>query len=112
MADAALFLVEIRSGMHREVTWGNLMHISFSFDVGLAWFLALSELPRLQKFRKWALEGTTWSRLKMSIHDDQKAKSSPVNHSRILAHELGGAGHDFRASCCVLELPDSFWTPG
>ena len=54
MADAALFLVEIRSGMHREVTWGNLMHISFSFDVGLAWFLALSELPRLQKFRKWS----------------------------------------------------------
>ena len=52
LADAALFLVEIRSGMHREVTWGNLMHIGFSFDVGLAWFLALSELPRLQKFRK------------------------------------------------------------
>ena len=52
LADAALFLVETRSGMRRELTWGNLMHISFSFDVGLAWFLALSELPRLQKFRK------------------------------------------------------------
>ena len=52
LADAALFLVETRSGMRRELTWGNLMHISFSFDVGLAWFLALSELPRLQTFRK------------------------------------------------------------
>ena len=54
MADAALFLVEIRSGMHREVTWGNLMHVSFSFDVALARFLALTGLPRLQKFRKWS----------------------------------------------------------
>ena len=112
LADAALFLVETRSGMRRELTWGNLMHISFSFDVGLAWFLALSELPRLQKFRKWALEGTTWSRLKMPIHDDQKAKSSPVNHSRILGHELGYAGHGSRAPRCVCGLPDSFWTPG
>ena len=45
LANAALFLVEIQSGMHREVTWGNLMHINFSFDVGLAQFLALTGLP-------------------------------------------------------------------
>ena len=47
----------------------------------------------------------SWSRLKMSIHDDQKAKSSHVNHSRILEHELGCDRHGFRASRCV------FWAP-
>ena len=57
LANAALFLVEIQSGMHWEVTWGNLIHISFSFDVSLARFLALTGLPRLQKFRKWSPRG-------------------------------------------------------
>ena len=52
LADAAVILYQNQPGMRREVTQSNLMHISFSFDVGLAWFLALSELPRLQTFRK------------------------------------------------------------
>ena len=52
LADAAVVLHQNQPGMRRDLTKGNLMHISFSFDVGLAWFLALSELPRLQKFRK------------------------------------------------------------
>ena len=47
----------------------------------------------------------------MSNHDDQKAKSSHVNHSRILGHELGCAGHGFRASRCVFGLPDSYLDP-
>ena len=38
----------------RAFSEGNLMHISFSFDVGFARFLALTGLPRLQKFRKWS----------------------------------------------------------
>ena len=52
MADAALFLVEIRSGMHREVTWGNLMHISFEFDVLLVPSVEPGELSGFGKFRK------------------------------------------------------------
>ena len=47
----------------------------------------------------------------MSNHDDQKANSSHVNHSIILEHELGCAGHGFRASRCVFGLPDSFLDP-
>ena len=57
LADAAFVLHQNQPGMRREITMGNLMHISFSFDVGLAWFLALSELPRLQKFQKMSPQG-------------------------------------------------------
>ena len=89
------------------------MHIAQEdVSIGMKWLLGPKATSLLSQC--WIL-GYFRSDLdfQMTRVDDQKAKSSHVNHSRILEHELGCAGHSFRVSRCVIWAPRLiFGSPG